>query len=423
MSRIESPAERRQRLVDTHGYNGLALLTLYDGWRYFEPAELDGFVAFELHRGTAVACGDPVCAEADVPVLLSLFAAYCTGRDWRFSFVGASARVGKIAAALGMTVVKVGEEPFLDLSHSGLTGNAAKKARSAINLARRTGVTVEEYRDPSPAVDSEITAIARDWLATRNSPPMGFLLRSRPLALREKKRIFIASHDDRIVAVLTCSLAPARGLLYIEEQLRRPDAPYGTSELLIDHARRAARDSGLALLSLGTAPLHNAVQQPYGTFRVLTLLFRALRARANPVYNFASLAHFKKKFAPAFWEDTFLVCQGASPRVALSVIAAFAPEGIAAVMLPRSLRWLRLVPAAALWSAGFAGVLLAGFMAWEFPDALDPARLGIVTMFVARRPAEVMFDWAQVTVLAHRMISLGVMAAAGALFWQRRVRA
>ena len=40
MSRNEFASERRQRLVDTHGYNGLALLTLYDGWRYFEPLSL-----------------------------------------------------------------------------------------------------------------------------------------------------------------------------------------------------------------------------------------------------------------------------------------------------------------------------------------------------------------------------------------------
>src|SRR4051794_39785646 len=70
-TRNESPSARRLRQVETHGYNGLALLTTYDGWRYFEPSDIDGFIAYELHRGTAVACGDPVCAEADVPELMS----------------------------------------------------------------------------------------------------------------------------------------------------------------------------------------------------------------------------------------------------------------------------------------------------------------------------------------------------------------
>lgn len=184
MSRNEFASERRQRLVDTHGYNGLALLTLYDGWRYFEPSDLDGFVAFELHRGTAVACGDPVCAEADLPKLMSRFAQYCDSRRWRFTFVGASARVGKVAADLGFRAVKVGEEPFFDLAKYSLSGKGAKKIRSATNLARRIGIAVEEYKTPSPAVDSEIHEIAREWIASRKAPPMGFLLRSRPFAKR-----------------------------------------------------------------------------------------------------------------------------------------------------------------------------------------------------------------------------------------------
>ena len=46
MTSNEDASSRRLRLVETHGYNGLALLTLYDGWRYFEPSDVDGFIAF-----------------------------------------------------------------------------------------------------------------------------------------------------------------------------------------------------------------------------------------------------------------------------------------------------------------------------------------------------------------------------------------
>jgi lysylphosphatidylglycerol synthetase-like protein (DUF2156 family) len=69
--------DHRLRLVRQHSYNGLALLTLYDGWRYFEYPGIDGFVAYELHRRVAVACGDPVCAEPDLRALLTRFAEYC----------------------------------------------------------------------------------------------------------------------------------------------------------------------------------------------------------------------------------------------------------------------------------------------------------------------------------------------------------
>jgi lysylphosphatidylglycerol synthetase-like protein (DUF2156 family) len=324
MSRNESASERRLRLVDTHGYNGLALLTLYDGWRYFEPSDIDGFIAFELHRGTAVACGDPVCAEGDLPALMTRFAEYCAGRKWRFTFVGASARVGKVAAGVGFKAVKIGEEPFFDLRNYSLSGKGAKKARSAINLARRTGITVEEYREPSPAVDSEIREIAEDWLEHRQAPPMGFLLRSRPFAQRDRKRTFIAWHEGRVVGAMTCAPAAARGMLFVEEQLRRHDAPYGTTELLIEEARLQAKAGGLALLSLGTSPLQGATGQPYGRFRMLKLLFKMLCMKANFIYSFRSLNHYKKKFAPTFWEDSFLVYQGGLMMTAFGVITAFA---------------------------------------------------------------------------------------------------
>ncbi len=423
MSTNEFASERRQRLVDTHGYNGLALLTLYDGWRYFEPSDLDGFVAFELHRGTAVACGDPVCAEADLPELMSRFAQYCDSRRWRFTFVGASARVGKVAADLGFRAVKVGEEPFFDLAKYSLSGKGAKKIRSATNLARRRGIAVEEYKTPSPAVDSEIHEIAREWLASRKAPPMGFLLRSRPFAKREKKRIFIATYEGRVVAAMTCSPAPARNMLYVEEQLRRPDAPYGTTELLVEEARVAAKAAGLSLLSLGTSPLQGAASQPYGNFRAVRLLVRALFSRANFIYSFRSLNHYKKKFAPTFWEDSFFIYRGSLAAATLSLAAAFSPAGLPSLLLPKRMQWLRFVPAAALWAAAFAGVFVTGFAAWEFPVLTVPVREAFEAFSLVRFPAGLMVGATEGALLAHRIISTVVLLGIGAAVWQRRARA
>ena len=121
---------------------------------------------------------------------------------------------------------------------------------------------------PYSAIASKLVARWRQskkfGCETRDGPPMSYLLRSPPLARREKKRIFTATYHGGIVAALTAAPAPARNMLYVEEQVRRKDAPYGTSELLIETARLAAKADGYALLSLGTAPLHGATEQPYG---------------------------------------------------------------------------------------------------------------------------------------------------------------
>ncbi len=420
----ESSTDRRLRLVRQHGYNGLALLTLYDGWRYFESPGVDGFIPFELHRRVAVACGDPVCAESDLPALLTAFAAYCRTHRWRSAFVGATSRVAQVASALGLKPVKVGEEPLFDLSQPSPRGNGAKKARWAINRARRSGISIEEYREPSPAVDAEIEEVAAEWLSMRKGPPMAFLLRSRPLALRDEKRIFIARQEDRVVGVIVCSPARARMMLLVEELLRRPDAPYGTGELLIDAAREAARRDGYAFFSLGVSPLQGAAgRQPYGRFRLARALAAACYSCANVVYSFRLLNRFKKKFGPAQWEDSFLIYQSGLLPTTLAVVAAFSPDGIPSLLLPRRLQWLRFVPTAVLWFAAVAGVFFAAFAAWEFPALQTPVLLVRHTLSLAVLPGDLMQD-ARVTVFAHRMLSLiVVLVLAGGVLWRRQARA
>jgi lysylphosphatidylglycerol synthetase-like protein (DUF2156 family) len=421
---VESSFDRRLRLVRQHGYNGLALLTLYDGWRYFESPGIDGFVPFELHRRTAVACGDPVCAESDLPALLTAFAAHCQAHRWRFAFVGATDRVARVASQLGLKPVKVGEEPLFDLSQPLPRGDRAKRARWAINRARRSGVCVEEYCERSPVVDAEIAEVSAEWLSARKGTPLSFLLRSRPLALREEKRIFIARHEERIVGVIVCSPARARMMMLVEELPRRSDAPFGTSELLIDVAREAARRDGYALFSLGVSPLQGAAgRQPYGRFRLARALAAACCSCANVVYSFRLLNRFKKKFAPTRCEDSFLIYQDALLSTALAVITAFSPEGIPSLLLPRRLQWLRVVPVAALWFAAVAGLFVAGFAAWQFPALQAPLLLLRHGFSLARSPADLMQD-AGVTVFAHRMVSLVVvLVLAGGVLWRRQASA
>ena len=314
----------------------------------------------------------------------------------------------------------MGEEAILDLASYSTSGKGAKKVRSATNLARRNGVTVEEYRRQSPGIDREIEAVAQEWLDSRDALPMSFLLRSRPFALREHKRIFIAWHEGQVVGAMTCAPAPARNMLYLEEQVRRADAPYGTSELLIDEARKIVRAEDVALFSLGPAPLQGATSQPFGRYRPLTALFRALCMKLNFVYSFRSLNHFKRKFAPTRWEDTFLIYNGSVALAALAILTAFAPDGLPSLVLPKRAQWLRLVPSLALWSGAVAGIALAAVAAWQLPELTLPFRLGLHGMAFAAQPADHAFDRA----VAHRAVSALVLAAlGGAAFWQRRARA
>jgi len=205
--------------------------------------------------------------------------------------------------------------------------------------------------------------------------------------------------------------------------LRRGDAPHGTTEVLIDAAREAARRDGYALFSLGVSPLQGAGRQPYGRFRLARALIAAYYSRANFIYSFRTLNRFKKKFGPTFWEDSFFIYQTGLLTTMLAVVAAFSPEGIPSLLLPRRLQWLRFVPGVALWVAAVAGVFLAAFAAWEFPALQRPLLLVPHVLSLARLPGW-MFQDARVTLLAHRLVLLIVVVVLGAgTVWRRQARA
>ena len=182
----------------------------------------------------------------------------------------------------------------------------------------------------------------------------------------------------------------------------------------------AARADGYALLSLGTAPLQGATEQPYGRFRLIKLLFKALCMKVNFIYSFRSLNHFKKKFAPSFWEDNFFIYNGSLLIPAISVVTAFAPDGIPSLVLPKRLQWMRFVPQAVLWSAAGAGIVATAFAAYEFPMLTLPVRVALDALRLGRWPADMMIDRAS----GHRLISsLVLVVGVGAAVWRRRARA
>lgn len=327
LSRHGSEAERRA-LVREYGYNGLSYLSLYPGWEYFHPIDSQGFVAFERHNGVALAVGDPVCAPDTIETLLEQFREWAVSERLTPAFVGSTPRIAEAAAGSGWKTLKIGEEPLFDLAEYAPRGNKTKKVRSAANQARKNGVVVETIvagQRPSATLELEMLAVQRAWQETRKIKALAFTLRLAPLAGIEDKVVLLARHEGRLEGFVTCIPVPARNAYYIEDMIRRPDAPNGVSELLFLGAIEACKARGAELANLGLAPLRNTKRQPVGhriTGTALEFTFQHL----NLFYKFKPLEHFKAKFGPDHWEDSFLVYRpGRLARVSVALLHAFTP--------------------------------------------------------------------------------------------------
>jgi lysylphosphatidylglycerol synthetase-like protein (DUF2156 family) len=330
-------------LIARYAWNSNDAVSAYEGWRYFISDEPEGAVAYVRRGGVLVANGDPICAPEHTVEILRRFAAFARTQRRACAFLGASERAREAAASLGFGAFKVGEEPVFDLTTYAPKGDRAKKARAARNQATRAGVTVREYcpaREPDTALEREIEDVLAQWLGTRSIEPMAFSLRVEPLHGAERKRYFLAMQEERIVAFVACSRLAGRDGAYIEDVIRRPDAPYGSTELLILHAFEELARSGVTMATLGVAPLQGIERQATRRHRVLGRLVAAARNHADRVYKFNSLNHYKKKFAPTVMEGSYLLYRPGriTPRLLLGLLGAFTPDGLGAYLrakLPR----------------------------------------------------------------------------------------
>jgi len=324
----DGSAVERHAAVDRYATDSISYYALYPGWQYFQAPGLAGFIAYERHLGVALTCGGPISSPNERAGLIAAFEAYCRVEGLRPAFVGTSRVEAEGCAARGWKALKLGEEPILDAATYAPRGNRAKKVRSAQNQARKNGVTVEVIppgvRPASPLL-ADVVAIREAWAKARKVSPLGFTLRLQPLRGIEDKILLLARHQGQPVAFLTCVPAPGRAAYAVEDLCRTPSAPNGASEMLISTALDECRARGATTLNLGLAPLRGCRRQALGS-RLAGLSLAAIRRLGSPFYQFRALEHFKSKFAPSAWEETYLVYRpGHLTRTLTALTLAFTP--------------------------------------------------------------------------------------------------
>lgn len=158
------------------------------------------------------------------------------------------------------------------------------------------------------------------------------------------KRFFTARDaEGRLVGLLAASPIPARDGWYLEDVLRQPDAPPGTTNLLIVAAFRILGEEGAGVATLGTCPLatDGEVNIRAGGHRLVESALRITATRLGSFYNFAGVRSFKAKFVPSWWESEYAIASRgllAPPRVAYAVVRAILPGGVTSLLSRQAMR-------------------------------------------------------------------------------------
>lgn len=322
-------------LLQTHGGGTLAWMGTWPGNDWFVlrtgrgPV---GYVAFQRHRGVAVALADAVGPDAATrDDVLDAFVQQQVDLGQQFALFSVTQEVVEWAASRGYDHVQVATEAVIDLPTLEFKGKAWQDVRTALNRAGKEGITYVEGRlDQMPrSVLAQVRAISEVWVSDKALPEMGFTLGGVDEALDPDTVVGLAVGSDGTVHGVT-SWLPVHGAggvvrgRTLDVMRRLPDGFRPVTEFLIASACLSFKEQGCELVSLSGAPLaHAGSLEQAGP---LDALLDQLGQTLEPLYGFRSLESFKAKFKP---RDVPLHLvfpdEAALPRIGLALTEAYLP--------------------------------------------------------------------------------------------------
>lgn len=348
IGRMPDPTGELLRLQTLYGYNPHSLVSIAPGAQLWSTPDIDGAIIYGEFGRVWLAAGDPLAPLEDMAELARQFASLARRKNRVVAFVPGSAAFARMVVPHDFAAVKVGASPYFDLQTWNPRGDSAKKIRAGVNQARRAGVAVEMVPD---AVDEllkkETAQLCLHWLGSRRTATtFGWLVALDPFLHSEYKKYFAARVDGKLVGFLAASPIPARKGWYLEDVLREPDAPQGTSTLLVVEALAKLKAEGAVLATLGTSPLTTDGPNDLPTeHRVVSRALEVASRRLGGFYNFEGLRRFKGKFVPSWWESEYVLGQDGvamPPRIGHAIVRALVPGGLTQILTRQALRIARL---------------------------------------------------------------------------------
>lgn len=345
--RLEASRLKAGEMVRQYGEQTLSFFALApENLPYVAPAG-EGLILYRLSGKVATVPGDPICIPGKFERVTRAFLTMCHLNDWQVSFYQAHPAHLETYEKLGLHAYKIGEEAIIDLETFTLSGSTMSNVRHTCRRAEREQVRIEWFEGvPPDAILTQLQAISEAWLAQkagRRPAEMGFSMgrfcdltetarRADLIARQRPARGLHALPSPRFVTgvaftnegqacafvTFTPLYGPANLWGWALDLIRRvPDAPPGSTELLLVRAAERFREQGAATMSLGMIAMADSNQEMSPTQRQVASFATEL---LHLLEEHRSLYHFKKKFQPR-WESRYIVTTGklALPRAALAI--------------------------------------------------------------------------------------------------------
>jgi phosphatidylglycerol lysyltransferase len=353
----EQEREAAFALTRTYGTSTISYFALEVGKSFFFSASGKSFISYVLEGDVAVVAGDPIGPEEEMLPVISQFMSYCHKQDWTTVFWQVRDVYTELYRQAGMHLLKIGEDPVINIDTFTLAGKAMANTRTSTRHAEKSGLHVVFYRGLVQDAEqlAQMEQISRAWLASKGGSEMGFSM-GRFDAHGDDEQVYALAvdRDNNVYGFVSFVPIYGRKGWGIDLMRRTARVPVGTMELIIVRSMEYLKAGGAGIVSLGLAPMSNINHSDE------TLLEYGIDFLSNFVGDLSkksSLCNFKKKFQPG-WESRYLVYSNTLrlPKAGWALYRAHQRDVSLYSMMYRSLQKWQAVRREARQKSGMAGL-------------------------------------------------------------------
>lgn len=221
---------------------------------FFRTPHINGLIGYRLVGNCAIVFGDPICASNDTPALTQAFHQHCEERNQNIIYIIASEKFAKWALDKYCRVMlEVGEELVFNPQVDPKEGRKGNRLRNKLSHARNQGLVVHEYLYDDKEIENSIQQVGVEWLKARRGPQI-YLGHLNFFDNRNDKRWFYVSNGDQVIASALLSKLKAKEGWLLKFLVTMPNAPRGTSELLMNGILETLRKEDCRFLTYGMVP-------------------------------------------------------------------------------------------------------------------------------------------------------------------------
>jgi phosphatidylglycerol lysyltransferase len=313
---------RAKQILEQYGLSSEDFFKLWPHDKdYFFSSSYHSFIAYKVHRGIAIALGDPSGPKTEQSLVLNNFIAYVTRQGWQACLLYASPEYLDIYKTAHLATLKIGEDAIISLDHFVSTVALSKYFKYITRRFSNLHYSTHLYLPPhSPALLAEMQSVSQQWLTLPGRQERQFALGHFAIEYLKSSVLFVVRDDSqRAVAFINQITSYNPNRASIDLMRYRPNSPNGIMDYLFSQYFQLLHQQKVAEVNLGLAfidptdPENNSLEEK---------ALRQLVGGSSRFFSIQGLRHFKSKYNPT-WEARFLVYQGSPLRLPIIALAIY----------------------------------------------------------------------------------------------------